>query len=89
MSGPRGIAYYQGNKIPLTEVQALILHTIGASTRQLKKDVIADRVGSEGSYNTIDVHVHRIRKALATIEAPNPIQNVWGGILFWGVVNAD
>jgi len=85
---PRGAVSFHGEAITLPKNHVQLLYTLAASYgRPVRRDVLADRVGSESNNvsNTMSVIFGRIRKTLADAGAPWPVEVVWGRGYRWSL----
>jgi DNA-binding response OmpR family regulator len=74
MMSPTGYLYWGMEVVALTASERSICYSLmKAYPDPVRVDVLLDRLDSEATGNAVDVYVHRIRKKLKTLGAPNPI----------------
>lgn len=73
-----GLAY-RGVLVPLTSQQKQLCWTLmKACPDPVRLDIIMDRLDSDGNSDMLRVLVHKVRKKLAAMGAPNPVCTVKG-----------
>lgn len=79
MMGSMGQLWWREHPISLPASERIICYTLmKAYPSPVRHDVILDRLDSDSESNVLDVYVHRIRKKLKEIGAPNPIVTARG-----------
>lgn len=79
MMGPLNGLTWMGNSVKLTSYETEVCWTLmKAFPDPVRVDTIIERIGSEGSNGSVRVLIHRIRKKLEKVGAPNPICSVPG-----------
>jgi len=74
MAAPLAQLRWKGGPVPLTGSESqLVWALMKAYPNPVKIEVILDRIGSDSTYNAVQVFIHRIRKKLKAMGAPNPI----------------
>lgn len=84
MFDPRGPVIWRGELVHLTPSERIMLHTLlKAAPRTVTKDVILERVGSDGPPNSVNVWAHGVRSKLDAIAPGHRIKTDWARGYRW------
>lgn len=76
MTGPGSALFYKECQVQLTGSEAALMFSLmKAYPDSVTIDALLERLGSTGSYNTVDVFCTRIRKKLRVCGAPVPFES--------------
>lgn len=81
---PRGPIIWHGSELALTPYERVLLTSVAKAYPQaLEKLVLADRMGSDSDWNSIEVLIHRVRRKLAHGGHDVPLKTERGIGLRW------